>query len=138
MIAMHAHWKPAEVADALRARSREPRILRNDAGIEVLKLPRMGETPLAEAFDEVDVHLARMDRQQVDISVLSVVGGFCWIESQAPEVSLPLCRRVNDRFSAICQQHPGRFAAFAALPLTDMAAAAAELDRVFGLPGMVG
>ena len=51
---------------------------------------------------------------------------------------MPLCRRVNDRFSAICQQHPGRFAAFAALPLTDMTAAAAELDRVFGLPGMVG
>jgi predicted TIM-barrel fold metal-dependent hydrolase len=138
MIDMHAHWKPAEVADALRARGREPRILRNDAGIEVLKLPRMGETPIAEAFDDVDVHLTRMDRQGVDVSVLSVVGGFCWIESQAPEVSLPLCRRVNDRFSAICQQHPGRFAAFAALPLTDMAAAATELERVFGLPGMVG
>ncbi len=138
MIDMHAHWKPAEVADALRARSREPRILRNDAGIEVLKLPRMGETPLAEAFDDVETHLARMDRQGVEVSVLSVVGGFCWIESQAPETSLPLCRRVNDRFSAICQQHPGRFAAFAALPLTDMNAAAAELDRVFGLPGIVG
>lgn len=138
MIDMHAHWKPAEVADALRARGREPRILRNESGIEVLKLPRMGETSLAEAFDDVDVHLARMDRQGVDVSVLSVVGGFCWIESQAPEVSLPLCRRVNDRFSAICQQHPGRFAAFAALPLTDMTAAAAELDRVLGLPGMVG
>jgi predicted TIM-barrel fold metal-dependent hydrolase len=51
---------------------------------------------------------------------------------------LPLCRRVNDRFSAICQEHPGRFAAFAALPLTDMTAAAAELDRAMGLPGVLG
>ena len=27
MIDMHAHWRPAEVADALRARTREPRII---------------------------------------------------------------------------------------------------------------
>jgi len=65
MIDMHAHWRPAEVADALRARTREPRILRNPDGVEVLKAGRMGEAPLAEAFDDVDFHLARMDRQGV-------------------------------------------------------------------------
>ena len=138
MIDMHAHWKPAEVADALRARTREPRILRDRDGVEVLKLPRMGEEPLASAFDDVDFQLARMDRQGVEISVLSIVGSFCWIEAQSPEVSGPLCRRVNDRLSAICQEHPGRFAAFAALPLTDLSAAAVELERTLGLPGMIG
>jgi predicted TIM-barrel fold metal-dependent hydrolase len=45
---------------------------------------------------------------------------------------------VNDRFSEICAQYPGRFAAFAALPLADLAAAAEELDRVMTLPGMIG
>jgi predicted TIM-barrel fold metal-dependent hydrolase len=138
MIDMHAHWKPAEVADALRARAREPRIVRNDDGVEVLKLPRMGEEPIATAFDEVEFHLARMDRQGVETSVLSIVGSFCWIESQPLDVSVPLCRGVNDRLSEICREHPGRFAAFAALPLTDMAAAAAELERVMDLPGMIG
>jgi predicted TIM-barrel fold metal-dependent hydrolase len=137
MIDMHAHWKPAEVADALRARSKEPRIVRNDDGVEVLK-SRMSEEPLDKAFDDVAFHLGRMDRQGVDISVLSLVGGFCWIEAQPLEVAGPLCRRVNDRLSAICQEHPSRFAAYAALPLTDIAAAAAELDRVLGLPGMIG
>jgi predicted TIM-barrel fold metal-dependent hydrolase len=53
-------------------------------------------------------------------------------------VSLPLCQRVNDGFSATCQKHPGRFAAFAALPLTDMSAAVAEFERALGLPGVVG
>lgn len=138
MIDMHAHWRPAEVADALRVRTREPRILRNDAGAEVLKAPRMGETPLAEAFDDVDQHLARMDRQNVETSVLSLLGSFCWIEAQPIDVSEPLCQRVNDGLSEICRAHPGRFAAFAALPLTDMSAAAAELERALGLPGMVG
>ena len=70
--------------------------------------------------------------------MLSLLGSFCWIEAQPIEVSGPLCRRVNDRLSAICQEHPGRFAAFAALPLVDIQAAAAEFDRVLGLPGMIG
>ncbi len=138
MIDMHAHWRPAEVADALRARTREPRIARNQDGVEVLQSGRMGEAPLAEAFDDVDFHLARMDRQGVQTSVLSLLGSFCWIESQPLEVSGPLCRKVNDGLSAICRKHPGRFAAFAALPLTDMSAAAAELERALGLPGMIG
>jgi predicted TIM-barrel fold metal-dependent hydrolase len=138
MIDMHAHWRPAEIADALRARPREPRIARNPDGVEVLKSGRMGEEPLAKAFDDVDFHLGRMDRQGVEVSVLSLLGSFCWIEAQPPEEAGPLCRIVNDGLSAICQKHPGRFAAYAALPLTDMSAAAAELERALGLPGMIG
>jgi predicted TIM-barrel fold metal-dependent hydrolase len=137
MIDLHAHWKPAEIADALRARSKEPRILRNADGVEVLK-SRMSEELLSDAFDDVDFQLARMDRQGVETSVLSLLGTFCWIESQPLDVSVPLCRRVNDRLSAICAEHAGRFAAFAALPLVDIAAAAAELERVLELPGMLG
>ena len=123
MIDMHAHWRPAELADALRARTAEPRIVRNHDGAEVLKT-RMGEEPLATAFDQADFHLARMDRQGVSTSVLSLLGSFCWIEAQPLDVSLPLCRLFNDSVSKLCQQHPGRFAAYAALPLVDIAAAA--------------
>ena len=136
MIDMHTHWRPAELADALRARGKEPRILQRD-GVEVLK-SRMGEEPLASAFDDASVHLARMDRQGVSLSVLSLLGSFCWVESQPPEVSGPLCRRVNDGLSEICATHEGRFAAFAALPLTDLDAASAELERAMALPGVIG
>ncbi|HTI80126.1 MAG TPA: amidohydrolase family protein, partial [Acetobacteraceae bacterium] len=138
MIDMHAHWRPAEVADALRARTREPRIERNADGMEVLKAPRMGETPLDKAFDDAMVHIQRMDRQGVETSVLSLLGSFCWIEAQPVETAAPLCRRVNDGLSAICAQYPGRFAALAALPLADMNAAAAELERALSLPGVLG
>jgi predicted TIM-barrel fold metal-dependent hydrolase len=118
MIDMHAHWRPAELADALRART--------------------GEEPLATAFDDVDFHLDRMQRQGVEMSVLSLLGSFCWIEAQPLDVSVPLCRTVNDRLSALCQEHPGRFAAYAALPLTDISAAAAEFARALELPGIIG
>ena len=137
MIDMHAHWRPAEVTDALRARTKEPRIVRNQDGVDVVK-SRMGEEPLSKAFDEVSFHLGRMERQGVTTSVLSLLGSFCWIESQPLEVSGPLCRKVNDRLSQICEEHPGRFAALVALPLTDMAAAAAEFERALKLPGVVG
>jgi predicted TIM-barrel fold metal-dependent hydrolase len=135
---MHAHWRPEETADALRARTKDPRIIRNDSGAEVLKMPRMGEQALADAFDQVEFHLSRMDKQGVGTSVLSLLGSFCWVESQPLDVSGPLCRRINDALSKICQEHPERFSAFAALPLVDMTAAAAELDRALDLPGMIG
>jgi predicted TIM-barrel fold metal-dependent hydrolase len=137
MIDMHAHWKPAELADALRARTKGARIERNADGVEVLKT-RYGDSMMGEAFDHVDFHLERMDRQGVSTSVLSLLGSFCWIEGQPVEVSVPLCRLVNDALSRICQQHEGRFLAHAALPLTDIPVAAEELDRALGLPGIVG
>jgi predicted TIM-barrel fold metal-dependent hydrolase len=137
MIDMHAHWRPAELIDALRARTKEPRIVRNQDGGEVLK-SRIGEEPVSKAFDDVEFHLSRMARQDVSTSVLSLLGAFCWIESQPVEVSLPLCRMVNDALSGICQKHQNRFRVFAALPLVDMAAAAAEFERALALPGVVG
>ena len=137
MIDMHAHWRPAELADALRTRSREPRIVKNADGSEMLK-SRMGEEALANAFDDPQFHLAKMERLGVGTSVLSLLGSYCWVESQPVEESKALCRLVNDRFSALCQQHEGKFAAFAALPLTDMGAAAQEFERALGLPGIVG
>jgi aminocarboxymuconate-semialdehyde decarboxylase len=137
MIDMHAHWRPAELADALRAREREPRIVKGPDDAEVLK-SRMGDEPLADAFDDPQFHLAKMERLGVGTSVLSLLGSYCWVESQPVEVSRKLCRLVNDRFSALCQQHEGKFAAFAALPLTDMAVAAEEFERALDLPGIVG
>lgn len=137
MIDMHAHWRPAELIDALRARTKEPRIVRNQEGVEVLK-SRVGEEPLANAFDDVGFHLGRMERQGVSTSVLSLLGAFCWIESQPVEVSLPLCRMVNDALSGVCQKYEGRFGVFAALPLVDMSAATVEFERALALPGVVG
>src|SRR5438876_906895 len=137
MIDMHAHWRPAQLADALRARTAEPRVVRNQDGVEMLKT-RTGDEPLSKAFDEADFHLARMDRQGVSTSALSLLGSFCWIESQPLEVSLPLCRLFNDGVSRLCQEHPGRFVGYAALPLVDISAAAAEFERALALPGIVG
>src|SRR5262245_14219439 len=102
MIDMHAHWRPAELADALRARTKGARIEKNADGVEVLKT-RYGDAMVGDAFDTVDFHLERMDKQGVATSVLSLLGSFCWIEGQPVEESVRLCRLVNDALSKICQ-----------------------------------
>jgi len=136
-IDMHAHWRPPALIDALRARTKEPRILRDAAGVEMLKT-RMGEQPVDKAFDDVDQRLAEMDRQGITTGVLSLLGSFTWIERLPVEESLPLTRLCNDSLSALCKAHAGRFVAFASLPQADIAAAAAEAERALALPGIVG
>jgi predicted TIM-barrel fold metal-dependent hydrolase len=137
MIDMHAHWRPAELAEAMRSRTKEPRIVKSPDGTETVK-SRMGDEPLSKAFDNAESYLAQMDRQGVKTSVLSLLGQYCWIESQPLETSIHLCRLVNDGLSAACAKYPGRFAAHAALPLVDMPAAVDEFERALALPGMIG
>ena len=137
MIDMHAHWRPAELADALRTRTKEPRIVTNGDGIEVLK-SRNGEEPLSRAFDDADTYLAMMDRLGVQTSALSLLGQYGWIESAPVETSARLCRAVNESLSTICRNHAGRFAAYAALPLSDISAAADEFEKALALPGIIG
>ena len=137
MIDMHAHWRPAELAEAMRSRTKEPCIVRKPDGTEVVK-SRAGEEPLSKAFDHADEYLAMMDRLGVETSVLSLLGQYCWVESQPLETSVHLCRTVNDSLSEICRKHGDRFAAYAALPLVDMSAAVDEFERALALPGIIG
>lgn len=136
-IDMHAHWRPPVLIDALRARTTPPLIEKGDDGVEMLK-SRRGAEPVDGQFDDLDRRLEEMDRQGITTGVLSLFGGFQWIERLPAEESLPLVRLHNDSISEICKTHEGRFVAYASLPLADMDAAVAEFERAMGLPGMIG
>src|SRR6266480_1648593 len=60
MIDMHAHWRPAELIDALRARTKEPRIARNQDGVEMLK-SRNGTLDMQASLSSVMVTLCLTD-----------------------------------------------------------------------------
>ena len=137
MIDMHAHWRPAVLKDALRARETLPMIVRNEQGEEILKT-RRSEEGIDDAFDDMEQRLEEMDHHGISTGVLSLVGGFTWIERLPVQESLPLVRLVNDNVSELCKTHEGRFAAFASLPMANISAAAEEFDRAMGLPGMIG
>jgi predicted TIM-barrel fold metal-dependent hydrolase len=79
-----------------------------------------------------------MEHGGISTAVLSLLGGFQWIERLPAEESLPLVRLYNDSISALCRRYEGRFAAYASLPQADATAAAAEFDRAIALPGIIG
>ncbi len=135
-IDMHSHWRPPALVDALRERAEPPHVVA-DGGAEVLR-SRHGDMAMTEAFDDLDARLADMDAHGVSTAALSLFGMFQWIERLPAEQSLALTRIYNDSVGAICAAQPGRFVAFASLPLADLDMAVAEFDRAMGLPGMVG
>lgn len=80
--------------------------------------------------------LADMDRCGIDVQVLSHT-------HPSPEIleaarAIPLCARVNDEMAEATRRYPGRFYAFAALPVDDPKAAARELERTVSQLGFKG
>ncbi len=83
-----------------------------------------------DMFD-IDHRLREMDRKGIDIRVLSLStpSVYPWHGQKQIEVT----RASNDALARLCKRHPDRFIGFASLPLSDVNAALAELDRALGL-----
>jgi len=83
-----------------------------------------------------DLRLKEMDEAGVDIQVLS--HGAPSTQKLPKDIAADLTKRVNDRLHQAIQQHPTRFAGFAALPTSDPKAAADELERTVTKLGFKG
>jgi predicted TIM-barrel fold metal-dependent hydrolase len=134
---MHAHWSPPELMDVYRARTEPPMLHVNEDGEEVIKT-RRGEQLFDGMFNNLETRLAEMDEFGVTTGVLSLWGPHQWIERLPVAESVPAVQVFNNAASAVCAENPGRFVAYGSLPMADMDAAAAELDRIMALPGMIG
>jgi predicted TIM-barrel fold metal-dependent hydrolase len=73
------------------------------------------------------LRLKEMDEAGIDVQVISHTAPST--QKLDIDVAVALTKRVNDRLAAAIAKHPTRFAAFAALPTIDPAAAADELER---------
>jgi 2,3-dihydroxybenzoate decarboxylase len=82
---------------------------------------------VARLQDIADGRLKTMDEAGIDIQVLSHNSPSS--QKLGKENAVALTRRVNDRLAGVVKANPARFAAFAALPTIDPAAAADELER---------
>jgi predicted TIM-barrel fold metal-dependent hydrolase len=80
--------------------------------------------------------LADMDAAGIDVQVLShtVPGAEAWPAAEAVSAA----RQANDDLAKTVAGHPDRFAGFAALPMREPEAAAAELDRAVRTLGFRG
>ena len=87
--------------------------------------------------DFTEYRLPEMDEAGIDIQVLSLTVPGLQVDIE-PELARENARFVNDYVAKVVSEHPDRFRAFAALPLQDPAAAAAELERAVSELGFCG
>ncbi|WP_194396338.1 amidohydrolase family protein [Microbacterium atlanticum] len=95
-----------------------------------------GDDIAALLNDIGEERLRRMDDEGVDVQVLSL--GTPGMQDLEPRLGVELARSTNDVIADAVAAHPDRFQGFAALPVTDPDAAAAELRRAVSEQGLVG
>jgi predicted TIM-barrel fold metal-dependent hydrolase len=90
-----------------------------------------------DALTDVEERLGAMDEVGIEIAVLSLASNGIQDVLEADR-AVGLAVEANDALSEIVAAHPGRYAGLAALPMQDVGAAAAELDRAVGILGFRG
>lgn len=118
VIALEEHVLPAEVAAAIGL---DPATLQGKSAA----LDDLGEGRLED-----------MDAAGIDVQVLSALAYA--VQALGPREALEVSRDLNDRMAAAVTAHPGRFRAFATLPMCDPKSSAAELTRAVEELGFVG
>ena len=78
-----------------------------------------------------------MDELGADVHVLST-NSFLYFYELDAAVTLAMARECNDYVSQLTTDHPTRFAGFATLPMQDVSASVAELERAVGSAGAEG
>lgn len=135
-IDIHAHWYPAEWL----------RLFEKDGPKEGARLERTAKgytirteritNSFNEEFVDLDLRLAGMRRQGVDMHALSLTAPMVYWAS--PGLGLALSQAYNDTASAAHVRHAERFVGLAMLPMQAPELALAELNRCAKLPGMRG
>jgi len=128
-IDIHAHIVERRYVDALvKDLALEPQ--QTPSGQTLYR--RNGYTFLWERPDmyDIDARLRKMDAQGVDMRVLSLSTPNVYEWQGARQVEM--ARYMNDATAALVRSHPDRFAGLGSLPLDDVEASLAELDRITG------
>jgi len=89
-----------------------------------------------EAFFDMEHRLRVMDKQGIDMRALSLSSPsvYDWPGQRQVELALYM----NDATAKIVATHPDRFFGIGSLPLSDIEASLAEIDRLTTMPGMRG
>jgi 2,3-dihydroxybenzoate decarboxylase len=114
-----------------------PELAHYSAAAEKNLDPEFWQHATVRLNDFADFRLADMDKRGVDVQVLSLTAPGIQAELD-PVAAGRAARAANDRLATVVSDNPDRYAAFAALPMTDASEAATELKRMvtqFGFKG---
>lgn len=125
IIDTHAHVYPARHLDAIERLGVDP------AGTRIARGMRADSSP-----GDMAERLRWMDRAGVDAQVLSVMpqGAFGADASAVADAAAS----VNDEYASLLAAYPGRFLAYAHLPLPHVDESVAEARRTLAMPGFLG
>jgi predicted TIM-barrel fold metal-dependent hydrolase len=133
LIDCQSHLFCAELVTLMEKRKTDPSVFTKD-GVRVIK---MGDwlRKIPPAYLDVDLKLATMDAAGISVTALSINDpGPEWFGADGPSVA----QLLNDFIAGIARKHPTRFFGLCVLPLQDMRASIAELDRCVRTLGMKG
>jgi aminocarboxymuconate-semialdehyde decarboxylase len=128
-----SHLFAPELIDLMAKRKSDPTVFMKD-GVRYLK---MGDwlRKIPPLYLDVDAKLASMDAAGIARTALSINDpGPEWFGDDGPAVA----RLANDFVADVVRRHPARFFGLCVLPLQDMKASLAELDRAVRESGMRG
>lgn len=134
-IDVHCHMTNRAFYDRLEAMPGVT-IDRRPAGVHFLKRNGSNWLPFRDQMFDPDDLLRDMDRKGIDMRVLSLSTPSVY--EFEPEERIAACREQNDMIIARVAQDFDRLRAVITLPLPDIEASLAELERVRSAPGIVG
>jgi predicted TIM-barrel fold metal-dependent hydrolase len=124
LIDCQSHLFAPEMLDLMAKRKTDP-VVYVENGVRYL---RMGDwlRKVPPLYLDVDAKLATMDAAGIELTALSINDpGPEWFGDDGPAVA----RIANDFVADVVRRHPTRFFGLCVLPLQDMRASLAELDR---------
>lgn len=133
LIDCQSHLFAPELVALMRQRSDDPLVYEKEGDLYV----RMGDwhRRILPNHSDVDAKLAAMDGAGIRLTALSINDpGPEWFGADGVRVA----RMVNDYIAGVVRSHPTRFFGLCVLPLQDVPASLAELDRCVDRLGMKG
>lgn len=137
IIDVHAHYVPRSFLEAIEKEGAPyGASLRRDGGNPTILLAGRPYGPITRHYYETKPRLAEMDKAGVDMQVLSLNPPMVyWADAG---LGTRLARLYNDELAAAVAGRPDRLAGLATVPLQDVPAAVAELERAIRQLGLRG
>lgn len=134
---VHAHAVPSAVIETISEGVDGVRLERRNGQLHFLFDDGYRSAPVEPALVDVELRLHEMDRQGIDVQLLS---GFIDVSAHhlSDESALRYAELFNDAMSDIEQAHPDRFRCFATLPTRSVESSVAELARCIDERGFIG
>lgn len=102
-----------------------PQVYRD--GLQEVGIDKSGGKPFIKWTPEDS--LALMDRQEIETAICSISEPAVYpVHFIAPEKACALARKTNEAIAEMIQKYPGRFGAFAVLPLPNVEGALSEME----------